>query len=47
MSTRPNILWNRFEKTLAHVGFWGDELSGLWAAERVAILRVMKADVIG
>jgi hypothetical protein len=35
------------EKWMAHVGFWGDELSGLWAAERVAILRVMKADVIG
>jgi len=35
------------KKRLAHVGFWGDELSGLWAAERVAILRVMKADVIG
>jgi hypothetical protein len=40
-------LWHFLQKKRAHVGFWGDELSGLWAAERVAILRVMKADVIG
>ena len=28
-------------------GFGVMSWSGLWAAERVAILRVMKADVIG
>jgi hypothetical protein len=32
---------------LAHIGFWGDELIGLSAAERVAVLNVTKAVVTG
>jgi hypothetical protein len=34
-------------KFLAHIGFWGDELIGLSAAERVAVSNVMKTVVIG
>jgi hypothetical protein len=44
MDATGDKLW---EMLKAHIGFWGDELIGLSAAERVAVLNVTKAVVTG